>query len=93
MAGRLNAVYLYGLANGDYHMIRYSKIEQEHLTITRLNKEAEMLQYNNPGVVTVYAIDNCYDVYDACRTAMRTNLMEDWILLKVLLEKDGRRLI
>ena len=92
MAGRFNTVYLYGLAK-DYHMVRYSKIEQEYLTISRLNMEAEMLQYNNPGVVTVYAIDNSYDVYDACRTAMRTNLMEDQVLFKVLLEKNGRRLI
>ena len=92
MTGRLNAVYLYGLAS-DYRVVRYSKIEQEYLTISRLNMDAEMLRYNNPGVATVYAIDNCYDVYDACRTAMRTGLMEDRVLFKVLLEKNGRRLI
>ena len=43
MTGKLNAVYLYGLAS-DYRVVRYSKIEQEYLTISRLNMDAETLE-------------------------------------------------
>ena len=80
--------YLYAF-DKTYHLIRYVMIPWEHMGIDNLLLQAGMLRSQYNDVRYVYAADNSYDLYEACRDAMRTGLEQDHIVLKVLVETRG----
>jgi hypothetical protein len=91
MAGNL-PVCLYGL-DPDYRMVRYWNVRERHPRIGDLRSIAKTMQEDFPDILKVFAVDVSKDVYDACRDARRTNLLEDRVVFKVLLETEGIQLI
>ena len=78
-------VYLYGL-DDEYHVIRYAYIPNDEVTIGELKSQALILNFEFPNITSVWAVDNDYEIYLACRDSMKTNLMEDRVIFKIMLE-------
>ena len=81
-------IYLYALTE-TYHMVRYLYIDREDCSIGRLMLEADMLRNRFREVKYIFAADNSYELYEACRDAIRNNSTEDDVILKLLLEDRG----
>lgn len=85
-------VYLYGL-DDEYYVIRYDYAPNEHVTIGELISRAKCLNLCYPSITCVWAVDNDYDIYLACRDSMKTKLLEDRVIFKIMLEKNGIKII
>lgn len=84
-------VYLYGL-DDEYRVIRYAYIPNDEVTIWELKFQASILNLEFPNITSVWAVDNDYEIYLACRDSMKTNLVEDRVVFKIMLEQYGVKL-
>ena len=91
-----NYIFLYGLAGArdSYRVVRYSKISNyRNFPIRIIKEEARKMVEEYPLIIEVYAIDNCYEVYQAFRdTAMKFSIDEN-IAFRSLLENEAIRVI
>lgn len=85
-------VYLYGL-DEEYRVIRFNSLYSNLERSAKLISEASMLQDEYFGIRMVYAVEDCRDIYEACRESMKTRLMDDRVTFKVLLDQTGIKLI
>jgi hypothetical protein len=83
-----NRVYIYGL-DKEYRVIAYCYICKHYLDIRGIKQHAYRMLNEHPSIERVFAIDNGYDVYQACVDSIKTKTMEDRILFKMLLDADG----
>lgn len=92
MSNVANRINLYGL-DEDYRIVRYASVLRELLTSTRLMIEAISLRDTFGGIESVYAVEDCEDVREACHDSLKNHSMEDRVIFKCLLDSDGIKLI
>lgn len=85
-------IYLYGL-DENYNVVWYTKVCNTFLKVENLIDSAIRLKQRNLAIRTVFAIDECDDMKEAYRDAMRRGWMEDRVVFKVLLEQRGIKVI
>ena len=92
----INYIFLYGLAGASdsYRVVRYQKIgNYRNFPIRVIKEEARKMVEDYPAIKEVYAIDNCYEVYQAFRdTAMKFSIDEN-VAFKGLLENEAIKVI
>lgn len=92
----INYIFLYGLAGASdsYRVVRYSKASNyRNFPIRVIKEEAKKMVEDYPIIKEVYAIDNCYEVYQAFRdTAMRYSI-EDNVAFRSMLENEAIKVI
>ena len=92
----INYIFLYGLAGpaDSYRVVRYSKVSNyRNFPIRVIREEAKKMIEENPLILDVYAIDNCYEVYQAFRDTKMKFSIEDNVAFKDMLEKEAIKVI
>lgn len=91
----MRQVFLYGLAGADthYQIIRYCFLQDEAISIGNIVYNANRLVINNPTIKHVYAIDNRAGLAKQCHHAMKSGLIDDAVLFRLMLERDGLKII
>lgn len=84
--------YLYGL-DREYRIVRYHYIERELLSIKEIKICADLLKRYYPNIAFVYAVDNCYEIYQDCVKTMKIRSVENCVMFKILLEERGLRIV
>ena len=87
----MKAFYLYGIAGAAdaYKVVRYVCINQEYITISTINYEASMMQFEYGNIEHVYAMDNRRGLYRDYMNAVKKNSIEGWAIFKDILEREG----
>lgn len=87
----MRSVYLYGVGGGidAYRVIRYTRIDEDCISIMTLKYEAMSLRMECPSIKRVFAVDNSGGVARAYMDAKRRPLVEENVAFIDLLEKQG----
>lgn len=82
--------FLYGLDN-EYHVVRYHYIAHDILSISEMRICADLLKRYYPNITSVYAVDNCFEIYQEYRNLMKKRSVENRVMFKMMLEERGLR--
>ena len=87
-----NRIYIYGL-DSTYRIVKFWYITRAEASITQLIMEAINLRNSRVDITEVYCVDQSYEIFTGARDSMRTNLTEDKVCFKDLLERSGIRIL
>lgn len=87
-------LFLYGLAGaeGSYRIVRYCYLEDEAISNSNIKYNAIGLMQRNPTIKHVYMIDNRAGLAKQCHHAMKSGLIDDAVLFRLMLEREGTKL-
>ena len=86
-----SGVVLYGIGGADagYAVLRYRAIWHDDVSIRQIDREAELLRAENPGIERVFVIDNSRMLRAEYRDAVRLYTYPGWIMFRDILERQG----
>lgn len=92
METRMNrGVVLYGIGDehDGYAVLRYWRMFHEEVSIRSIERNAELMRAECPGVDKVFVIDNEYGLRRDYLEAKRMNSFAGWIMFRDILERQG----
>ena len=86
-----SGVVLYGIGGADtgYAVLRYRSMWHDDVSIRQIDREAELLRAENPGIERIFAIDNSHILRADYREAVRMHSYSGWIMFRDILERQG----
>lgn len=87
----MKQIYLYGIAGVEkqYAVIRYTRIEEDSISIQNIVYCSTMLKIKNPDIEHVYAVDDRRGLAWDYRDAIKSNSLEGFAIFKDILEREG----
>lgn len=87
----MKTVFLYGLGGAEkqYKVLRYTRMDDEDITIRNIVYEAEMMKVRYPSVEHVYAVDNRHNLGRDYMDSIKKNTIESCAIFKDILEREG----
>lgn len=86
-----DTVYIYGL-NDEYRVVHYFFIPKEVMSMKRVQNTANYLKSAYPSVTSIFAVDNCREIYKAFMQIKENSKIENRADFKMLLEQYGIRI-
>ena len=88
-------IVLYGIAGEDksYQIIRYCRIEVGYFRAWHTRLLIKQMREEYPEIKQVFAIDNRPGLAAFCRRAMKEGNIDDKVLFKYMLEREGFEIV
>lgn len=87
-------IVLYGIAGvqDNYQVVQYRRIDLPYATVSYQKWVARCMKEDFQSIERVFAVDNRYGLSGECRKAMKTGSIEEKILFKDMLEREGNEI-
>ncbi len=91
----MKKIFLYGIGGAcdSYRLIRYEQLTETTISIRNMFYYANLMKEYNPSIRMVYAVDNRFGLAIEAQTAMRKPTVENCIIFKDTLEREGLRIL
>lgn len=91
----MRKVFLYGIggARDLYRVIQYVCLDNFELSVTTMRHHAEQMREYNPSIRAVYAVDNRYGLKNEAQTALKRPTIENCVIFKDTIEREGIRIL
>ena len=80
-------IYAFNRETGDLMDFRY--LRDEHISVKGILMEAMLMNEKFQGKENIWICDGTREIADAARTMNRTNLFEDKVIFRMLIEENG----
>lgn len=91
----MKKIFLYGIGGAcdSYRLIRYVWLDKRDVSIRSMLYYASKMVESNPFIRTVYALDNRYGLSKEAQMSLKHPSIENCIVFKDTLEREGIRIM
>ena len=87
----MKPVFLYGIggAKDQFRVIRYSRIDENEVSIDMFKYLAMTMKIRYPGIERVFAVDDRPGLYRCYMDTIKKNSIESCVIFRDMLERSG----
>lgn len=87
----MKTMFIYGIGGADkqFRVLRYTRLDDDDITVFNIRYEAEMMRIRNPSIERVYVMDNRRGLSRDFMDSIKKNTIESCAIFKDILEREG----